>query len=460
MENEGQQEAERLVGDMDERHHGRSRRREGGSKTRRPAGCLVLLILLVVAGIGAAAAVLFLRGGVGQREREYPRDTSAAVQPELFPGDTTSRKESGERDGETAGTGPEEPEDRPGTAEEFLRQMTLEEKVFQLFMVTPEALTGVDEVYAAGEKTKESIVSRPVGGIVYFRQNLRSPEQTTDMLTRTSKYFRDRIGLEPFLGVDEEGGQVARISGREEFGIAAFPDMSAIGAEGDPGKAYEVGDQIGAYLAELGFNLDFAPVADVLTNPENTVVARRSFGSDGAVTAVFSNEMLKGLKAHGIHGVLKHFPGHGGTQADSHEGYAETERTLEELMAEDFVPFKEGIEAGAEFIMAGHIAAPGVTGDDTPAAFSHQLITDVLRGQLGFDGIVITDALNMGAVTAAYSPAEAAVQALAAGNDMLLMPEDFEAAYQGVLAAVADGRLTEERIDESVERILRVKLGQ
>lgn len=422
--------------------------------------CLALPVILAAAVLVAAASVFFLRDSVGQKEREDTRDSSVAVQPEQFPGDTASRKESAAQDGDTAGTAPAEGEKHPGSAEEFLKQMTLEEKVLQLFMVTPEALTGVDEVYAAGEKTKESIESRPVGGIVYFRQNLRSPEQTTDMLTRTSKYFRDRIGLEPFLGVDEEGGQVARISGREEFGIAAFPDMSVIGAEGDPKKAYEVGDQIGAYLADLGFNLDFAPVADVLTNPENTVVARRSFGSGGAVTAAFSNEVMRGLRAHGIHGVLKHFPGHGGTLADSHEGYAETERTPEELMAEDFVPFKEGIEAGAEFIMAGHIAAPKVTGDNTPASFSHQLLTEVLRGQLGFDGIVITDALNMGAVTAAYSPAEAAVRALAAGSDMLLMPENFEAAYQGVLDAVADGRLSEARIDESVGRILRVKLGQ
>ena len=115
--------------------------------------------------------------------------------------------------------------------------------------------------------------------------------------------------------------------------------MSEIGASGEPQKAYEVGDKIGTYLADLGFNMDFAPVADVLTNPENTVVARRSFGTDGAVTAAFSNEVVKGLQAHGISAVLKHFPGHGGTTADSHDGYAATERTLEELMAEDFVPF-------------------------------------------------------------------------------------------------------------------------
>ena len=140
------------------------------------------------------------------------------------------------------------------TVEEALQEMTLREKVLQLFMVTPEALTGVDEVYAAGAKTEESIREYPVGGIIYFKQNLRSPDQVKDMLTRTQKYFRDNTGIEAFLAVDEEGGQVSRISGRisgrEEFGIASFPDMSEIGASGEPQKAYEVGDKIGTYLAD------------------------------------------------------------------------------------------------------------------------------------------------------------------------------------------------------------------
>ncbi|MCB6611009.1 glycoside hydrolase family 3 protein [[Clostridium] symbiosum] len=400
------------------------------------------------------AVVLIHRHTVKKdQELAAARESSAAVGTEVFPGDEKNGTGDGSG-GSAAGA-----EEKPPTVEEIMARMTLEEKALQLFMVTPEALTEVDEVYAAGAKTEESINRYPVGGIVYFKQNLRSPEQVKDMLTRTQKYFRNRIGVEAFLAVDEEGGQVARISGREEFGIASFPDMREIGASGDPNKAYEVGDKIGTYLADLGFNMDFAPVADVLTNPENTVVARRSFGTDGAVTAAFSNEVVKGLQAHGISAVLKHFPGHGGTAADSHEGYASTERTLEELTAEDFVPFKEGADAGAHFIMSGHIAAPAVTGDNTPASLSSMMLTEILRGTLGYNEIIITDALNMGAVISSYSPAEAAVKALQAGNDMLLMPENFKEAYQGVLDAVHDGRLSEERIDQSVERILRVKLN-
>lgn len=438
---------------MEERQRGQSRRNPRSRKRRgrRSAGWLTLLL---IAAAAAAAVVLIHRCTVKKdQELAAARESSAAVGTEVFPGD--------EKDGAGDGNGfsSDVPEEQPPTVEEIMERMTLEEKVLQLFMVTPEALTRVDEVYAAGAKTEESINKYPVGGIVYFKQNLRSPEQVTDMLTRTQKYFRDRIGVEAFLAVDEEGGQVARISGREEFGIASFPDMSEIGASGEPQRAYEVGDKIGTYLADLGFNVDFAPVADVLTNSENTVVACRSFGTDGAVTAAFSNEVVKGLQSHGVSAVLKHFPGHGGTAADSHEGYAATERTLEELTAEDFVPFKEGIDAGARFIMSGHIAAPAVTGDDTPTSLSSKMLTEILRQTMGYDGVIITDALNMGAVTSSFSSAEAAVKALQAGNDMLLMPENFQEAYQGVLAAVHDGRLSEERIDQSVERILKVKFN-
>lgn len=436
---------------MEGRQRGKSRRNMARGRRQRPKVWWIVILIIVAA---VAAAFFFQRRMKAKgEERAAARDSSAAVEKEVFPGDE-KQGSGGQKSPEQVG------EDRPLTVEAALKRMTVEEKVLQLFMVTPEALTGVDEVYAAGSKTEESIDRYPVGGIVYFRQNLRSPEQVKDMLTRTQKYFRDRTGFEAFLAVDEEGGQVARISGREEFAVPSFPDMREIGASGEPKKAYEVGDRIGTYLSDLGFNMDFAPVADVLTNSGNTVVARRAFAADGAAAAAFSNEMVKGLKAHGVSAVLKHFPGHGGTADDSHDGYAATDRTLEELTAEDFVPFREGIDAGADFIMTGHIAAPAVTGDHTPASLSGKLTGEILRKTIGFDGIVITDALNMKAITSSYRSADAAVKALQAGNDMLLMPENFIEAYEGVLSAVEDGRLPEERIDRSVERILRVKLSQ
>ena len=247
------------------------------------------------------------------------------------------------------------------------------------------------------------------------------------------------------------------MSGKEGFSLEAFPDMSKIGASNDEAKAFEVGETIGKYLADLGFDVDFAPVADVLTNQDNTVVARRSFGSDAEIVSRMVSEEVKGLKKHGVSPVLKHFPGHGGTAEDSHETKPVLHRTLEELSETEFLPFAAGIESGADFVMAGHIGVPEIEEDGRPAVFSKTLLTDVLRKQLGFEGIIITDAMNMGAVTESYDSGEAAVAALSAGADMILMPEDFDAAVQAVKDAVEKGALTESRIEESAMRILALK---
>ena len=200
-------------------------------------------------------------------------------------------------------------------------------------------------------------------------------------------------------------------------------------------------------------------MADVLSNPENQVVKRRSFGADPELVSQMALAVRNGLESHNVYSVFKHFPGHGATIGDTHEGYAYTDKTLEELYSCELIPFEDAIEADASFIMAGHISAPQVTGDHIPASLSKVLITDILREEMGYDGIVITDALNMGAVTEQYTSSEAAIMAIEAGADILLMPENFYEAFYGVIEAIHLGRLTEERIDESVERILAVKKG-
>ena len=340
-----------------------------------------------------------------------------------------------------------------------LDSMTLEEKVNQLFMITPEALTGVGTVIQAGDGTREALTEHPVGGLIYFAQNLKDPDQTRTMLENTQEYASARSGFPIFLSVDEEGGQVARVGSNPSFGVPEIGNMSEVGAGGDTQEAYETGSTIGAYLKDLGFNMDAAPDADVLTNPANEVVKYRSFGSDPDLVSRMAAAELKGLNDQGIIGMYKHFPGHGGTTADSHEGYVYVEENLEELKSGALVPFQDGADNGLRVIMVSHIACPEVTGDNTPATLSRQLVTDLLREDMGFDGLVITDALNMGAITEQYSSGEAAVAALNAGVDMLLMPADFQAAYDGVMAALENGELTEERIDESVRRILEIKLG-
>lgn len=341
---------------------------------------------------------------------------------------------------------------------EMLADMTLEEKAAQMFMITPEALTGTGQVLEAGDMTREAIDKYPVGGLIYFTQNLQDPEQVRSMTGNVQKFVRERTGLPMLLSVDEEGGTITRFGGNLSFDYDSSADMAGIGASGDPQQAYALGEKIGKFLGSLGFNMDNAPDADVLTNLENTVVKDRSFGSDCDTVSEMALAELEGLEDQGVKGLLKHFPGHGATTADTHEGYAYTDATLEEMKSNELVPFADGIEAGVDIIMVGHISCPQVTGNEEPASLSEKMITGVLREEMGFDGVVITDAMNMGAIAENYSPAEASVKAVLAGADMILMPEDFQQAYTGVLNAVKSGKITQERIDASVTRIIGLKL--
>ena len=343
-------------------------------------------------------------------------------------------------------------------AAQIVSGMTLEEKVAQMFFITPEALTGYGQVTVAGDATNEAYQKYPVGGLIYNSQNLVDIDQTKTMMAKMQQYADSRISLPVFLGVDEEGGSVTRIASNEAYGITNVSNMSDIGATGDTQNAYQAGVTIGTYLSDLGFNLDFAPVADVLT-VSDSVIGNRSFGTDSELVASMALSELQGLESMGIQGVMKHFPGHGGVSGDSHSGAVSTDKSLEELFASELVPFQRAIDGGAEFLMVGHIAAPNVTGDDTPASLSKVMITDVLRTQMGYQGVVITDAMNMTAITANHAADEAAVLAVNAGADMILMPEDFGKAYNGVIDAVNNGTIEEYRINEAVVRIVKAKLA-
>lgn len=339
----------------------------------------------------------------------------------------------------------------------MIDSMTLEEKVAQLFVITPEALTGVGTVTAAGAATEQAINNYPVGGLVYFRDNIQSEEQFSSMVQNVQEYSKNRIGLPMLIGVDEEGGTVTRIGGRGFPGVEELPDMYSIGMACDTEQAYQTGREIGSYLKRFQINVDFAPVADIWSNQNNSVIGTRSFGNDADLVADMVAAEVKGLREQGICATLKHFPGHGDTEEDSHAGAANSWKTLEELRACEFLPFEAGIEAGAEIVMAGHISVPNVTGDYLPASLSYTMITEILRNELKFDGVVITDAMNMGAITNVYGSGEAAVKAIQAGIDLILMPGDFYGAYSGVLEAVKNGTISTERLDESVERIFRLK---
>lgn len=335
--------------------------------------------------------------------------------------------------------------------ESCISEMSLEDRVAGLFIISPEQLTGVDRAVKAGDGTKEALEEFPVGGLVYFKQNIQSKEQITEMLANTVSMSKYPI----FLAVDEEGDSVARVA--DTLKLDKVDSASEIGATGDTNNAYETYKKIGSYLCEYGFNLNFAPVADVLTNPDNGTVGKRSFGEDAELVSSMVAASVKGLEEAGVTACMKHFPGQGNADGDTHDGLAATDRTLEEIRETELKPFAAGMEAGAQMIMIGHIAVPSITEDNTPASLSKKVVTDILREEMGYNGVVITDALNMSSITEYYDPAQAAIMALKAGADMILMPEDFEAAYEGVLAAVQDGTISEARINDSIKRVYRIK---
>ena len=339
-----------------------------------------------------------------------------------------------------------------------LESMTLEQKVAQLFVVTPEQLTGVSQAVVAGSATQRALDDIPVGGLCYFAQNITGSQQLRDLLANTCDIAsRSGAGIAPFLTVDEEGGMVARVANSGYFDVESFSNMAEVGTTGDETKAAYVGTTVGTYLHEIGFNVDFAPVADVLTNPRNEVIGLRAFSSDPGVVAQMVSAEVAAMLETGTMPCIKHFPGHGDTAGDSHTGAVVSKRTADEIRACEYKPFQAGIEAGCPFVMVGHIETPGLAADGLPASLSKTMITDELRGRLGFEGVVISDSFVLGAITQRYASADVAVRFIQAGGDMILMPENLQEAYRGVLAAVDGGAIEESRIDESVERILEVK---
>ena len=345
----------------------------------------------------------------------------------------------------------------PGTTlpadpvETLLNSMTIEELLWQLFVVCPEDLVTYEgSVLYATEVLEQGLAARPVGGVILFGDNIESPEQLLDLTGGLSKM--GRIPL--FLAVDEEGGAVARLANHWAFDLPKYKSAAAVGA-GEPEDAYEMGRTIGTYLKKYGFTIDFAPVADVNTNPDNPVIGERAFSSDPETAAEMAQSFALGLRAAGILATYKHFPGHGDTAEDSHSGLAVTNRTEEEMALCEWLPFSRA--DGNDLVMVGHISAPALTGDDTPASLSKTVVTGILREKLGFTGLIVTDSLAMGAITQEYTSAEAAVAALEAGCDLLLMPEDLQEAFDGLQSALSDGRITLDRIRESVRRILEFK---
>lgn len=334
-------------------------------------------------------------------------------------------------------------------AEELLAGMSLREKLCQLMIVRPEVLTGESPVTAAGETMRLALEQYPVGGLIYSVDNLVTQEQTREMIENTQSY--SKIPL--IISADEEGGNVGRLM--YKLGTTFIHSMYSYKDMGED-TAYQNALTIGTDMVSCLFNTDFAPVADVWTNPANTVIGDRAYSDEFGQASELVAAAVRGFTESGVICCVKHFPGHGDTSTDTHEGAAVVDKSLEELRAGEFLPFEAGIEAGVDMVMVGHITVTAV--DDEPATISHEVITGLLREELGWDGVVVTDSLDMGAL-AGYEIGEVCVKYLEAGGDIMLGIPDLAAALTALETAVTEGRLTEQRIDESALRVLMLKLS-
>jgi len=413
-----------------------------------------LVLILAVVSVGGYFGIKALSGVVEEKQQQEQMEEALAAAQQVEEEMTEVSEVPEETVEETVVETVEEYTEEDllnEVVESCISEMSLEDRVAGLFIVTPEALTGVDRAVKAGDGTKEALEKYPVGGLIYFNQNIQSKDQITEMLANTTAMSKYPI----FLAVDEEGDSVARVA--DALKLDKIDSAASLGETGNADNAFEAYKQVGTYLMEYGFNLNFAPVADVLTNPDNDAIGKRSFGSDADIVSSMVASSVKGLEETGVTACIKHFPGQGDADGDTHDGLATTDKTLEQLRETELKPFAAGAEAGAQMIMVGHIAVPSITGDNTPASLSKDVVTDILREEMGYNGVVITDALNMSAISEYYDSAQAAVMALKAGADMVLMPEDFEAAYEGVLAAVKDGTINEARINDSLARVYKIK---
>ncbi len=341
--------------------------------------------------------------------------------------------------------------------DDFLAGMSIEHKVAQMLIAKPEVLAGSGELTQASEATRNALQKTPLGGVTYFANNLLNTKQASAMLANTRQYALDVNGIPPFLGVDEEGGTVSRIGGSPGFGAQNVGNMRDIGATQNPARARSAAEYVAGYLKPLGLNVNFAPVCDIATVPNSEMILR-SFGSDPALVASMVAAQVEAFSAEGLLCTAKHFPGIGFAADDSHEDLITTNSTLDDLYAKELVPFEAAIQAGIPLIMVGHVAVPAVTGNNTPASLSPALVQTLLREELGYEGLIITDSLGMGAVSTYHGIGESVVLAIQAGCDLALMPAELGPALDGVLEALKDGVLSEDRIDQSVRRILRTKV--
>lgn len=342
--------------------------------------------------------------------------------------------------------------------------MTLEEKIGQLFMVhvygadindrSSANVKGNRDVYGL-DTIAEVIRTYKPGGVIYFQwtDNLHDLDQIARLSKDLQQLSLEATGTPLLIGIDQEHGVVRRIGPP----LTEFPGSMALAAAGDPQLGFEAAYITALELTSLGINVNFAPVADVNVNPDNPIIGTRSFGDRASSVSEYVTQQVRGFAAGQIGASAKHFPGHGDTDVDSHTGLPRIGHTLQEIREIDLPPFQAAIDAGVDMIMTAHVVVPALDPSDRPATMSQAILTRLLREEMNFQGVIVTDALNMAGARVTFDPHRVPVEAIKAGADLLLMPPDFRVAFHAVLQAVASGEISEERIDESVRRILALK---
>lgn len=323
--------------------------------------------------------------------------------------------------------------------EKIIESMSIEEKIGQMLIIDYDSDTLSEEMVS---KMNEI----PPSGFILLKNNITTYEKTKNLVND----MKDNSKHPLIISIDEEGGNVQRIKNLTDVSVTDIPFMYELGNIDDIDLTYEVGKVIAEELRTIGVNVDFAPDIDVFSNPNNTVIGKRSFGSNPNQVALHGLELSKSLEENKVISVFKHFPGHGDTDVDSHSALPIVSKSLEELDSTEFIPFKRVIP-NAKMIMVGHIALPNITGDNTPSSLSKKVI-DILKNDLSYDGLIITDALNMGALTDNYTNEDIYVKAIEAGCDLLLMPND------GIdTIGIIKDKVSKSRIDNSVRKILKFK---
>ncbi|HEX7066240.1 MAG TPA: beta-N-acetylhexosaminidase [Bacillales bacterium] len=397
-----------------------------------------------------------------QPDTEYPPegkedDSEKENQSEIGNGKPSGNMNETSENAQDKGGKSEEPEpdnepEAPGKSiPAVVQNMTLNEKIGQLVMV------GVNGTQP-GSHIKALIRDYHVGGIILYGKNIETAGQTVQFLNQL-KSINDKANnpFPLFLSVDQEGGRVERMPDA----IEELPSQGKVGKAGDPGFARQIGQLIGTELSAFGFNMDFAPVLDVIRDPETSVIGDRSFGSDSQLVSELGVAAMKGIASENVIPVVKHFPGYGEVSTNAHTGLPVAKVSLERLQNVDWVPYQKAIANGADVVMVTHILLPKLN-TDYPASMSQKVITGMLRDKLGFDGVVITDDMTMGAIKENYKIDQAAVRSVKAGADIVLVAFNYNqqiSVLHALKQAVKDGEISKEQLNRNVRRILRLKRG-